>query len=78
MELTDAMHQTDLLFGRRDGVHRVRKHVGKVSVLADRLVDGAIDAARPWGVDASSGLESSPGVKDPARIVAFTEEAKRA
>ena len=41
-------------------------------------VGDAIDAARPWGVDASSGLESSPGVKDPARIVAFTEEAKRA
>lgn len=37
----------------------------------------AIRATRPWGVDASSGLESSPGIKDHARVAAFVEEAKR-
>lgn len=31
----------------------------------------------PFGVDASSRLESSPGVKDPDTIRAFVEEAKR-
>ena len=36
----------------------------------------AIAALRPWGVDASSGLEVAPGVKDPARVAAFVEEAK--
>lgn len=51
-------------------------------VLAGGLMPGnvrdAIDAVHPWGVDASSGLESSPGVKDAGRVVAFIEEAKQA
>ncbi|MEW6757381.1 MAG: phosphoribosylanthranilate isomerase [Acidobacteriota bacterium] len=34
-----------------------------------------IAALRPAGVDAASGLESSPGVKDPGRISAFCAEA---
>lgn len=50
-------------------------------VLAGGLRPGnvaaAIAAHRPWGVDASSGLESSRGVKDPALITAFIEEAKQ-
>lgn len=37
----------------------------------------ALLALRPWGVDASSGLESSPGTKDPALIEAFVERAKQ-
>ena len=37
----------------------------------------AIATLRPWGVDASTGLESAPGVKDTARVAAFVEEAKR-
>jgi len=38
----------------------------------------AIRRLRPWGVDASSRLESSPGTKDPERIRRFVEEAKSA
>ncbi len=37
----------------------------------------AVMALHPWGVDASSGLESSPGTKDPALIEAFVERAKK-
>ncbi len=38
----------------------------------------AIRKVRPWGVDAASGLESSPGRKDPARMRAFVRAAKAA
>ena len=41
-------------------------------------VAAAVARYRPWGVDASSGLESSPGVKDPDRIIAFVRNAKGA
>ncbi|MGZ8649859.1 MAG: phosphoribosylanthranilate isomerase, partial [Solirubrobacteraceae bacterium] len=30
-----------------------------------------IAAVRPWGVDVASGVEQTPGVKDPARLEAF-------
>jgi phosphoribosylanthranilate isomerase len=35
----------------------------------------AIETARPWGVDACSRLETSPGRKDPRRIREFVEAA---
>jgi phosphoribosylanthranilate isomerase len=35
----------------------------------------AIRAASPWGVDACSRLESSPGKKDPERVRAFVRAA---
>lgn len=38
-------------------------------------VAAAIDAAKPWGVDACSRLECAPGKKDPARIKDFVENA---
>jgi phosphoribosylanthranilate isomerase len=33
----------------------------------------AIQSVRPYGVDVSSGVESAPGVKDPARLRSFFE-----
>lgn len=54
---------------------------GRPFVLAGGLgpdnVARAIETVRPFGVDASSRLESQPGVKDLSRIIAFIEEAKK-
>ena len=41
-------------------------------------VAAAIERVRPHGVDASSGLESSPGVKDPGRVRDFVAAAREA
>jgi phosphoribosylanthranilate isomerase len=38
----------------------------------------AIEVAEPWGVDACSGLESSPGHKDPEKVKVFVEVARKA
>ena len=39
--------------------------------LTPESVAEALATVRPWGVDASAGVESSPGVKDPVRMRAF-------
>ncbi len=39
-------------------------------------VAGRIDQVRPWMVDVASGVESSPGRKDPARVAAFVRAAR--
>jgi phosphoribosylanthranilate isomerase len=39
-------------------------------LTAENVADG-IAAVRPWGVDVASGVEASPGIKDPAKLAAF-------
>jgi indole-3-glycerol phosphate synthase / phosphoribosylanthranilate isomerase len=71
----------DLPWQSRDDTHleRARGTEGRV-VLAGGLgpenVREAIDAVRPWAVDASSSLETAPGIKDHDRVRAFVEAAR--
>ena len=39
-------------------------------------VRDAIAATRPYAVDVASGVESSPGIKDPQRLRAFLEATR--
>lgn len=54
-------------------------HEAGMIILAGGLNPGnlreAIAAARPDAVDVSSGVESAPGIKDPARLEAFFKAA---
>jgi indole-3-glycerol phosphate synthase/phosphoribosylanthranilate isomerase len=71
----------DLPWEEEDAEHweRAAATAGRI-VLAGRLgpanVRAAIERVRPWGVDASSSLESAPGVKDHERVRAYVQEAR--
>jgi indole-3-glycerol phosphate synthase/phosphoribosylanthranilate isomerase len=71
----------DLPWEEQDPGHlaRAREAEGRI-MLAGRLgpdtVRAAIDAVRPWAVDAASRLEVEPGIKDPDKVRAFVEAAR--
>ena len=46
--------------------------------LGPDTVAEAVLGVRPAGVDASSGLETAPGVKDPALVTAYVRAARQA
>ena len=57
-------------------------HLRQPLVLAGGLTPGNVAAAittlQPWGLDVASGVEASPGHKDPARLAAFLHNARAA
>lgn len=63
--------------GARFDWSMVPKHTSKPIILAGGLNDinviEAIDSVKPYAVDVSSGVESQPGIKDPAKVMRFVD-----
>ncbi len=57
---------------------RERARIVLAGGLGPDNVAEAIREVRPWAVDASSRLEASPGVKDPALVKRFIEAVREA
>ena len=51
-------------------VARVRATILAGGLNAENIVD-AVETVRPWGVDVSSSLEDSPGVKNAKKVAVF-------
>jgi hypothetical protein len=70
----------DLPWEGEDPDHWQKAGGGDRLMLAGRLgpdnVRAAIEAVRPWAVDAASQLEAAPGIKDHEKVRAFVQEAR--
>lgn len=66
------------LFGKQDEPSGVRQKVIIAGGLDASNVAEAIRITEPWGVDASSRLESSPGIKDHEKVRGFIRAAHAA
>lgn len=73
--------------GRTFDWERVRPWVGVMNSISKLVVAGgltphnvadAMAMLHPWGVDVASGVESSIGKKDPAKVRAFVQAVRRA
>lgn len=75
-------HETGGLGGTGKTLNWSEIKVGQLPlILAGGLspdnINRAVKLVRPWAVDVSSGVESSPAIKDHGAIQKFIQEAKR-
>jgi indole-3-glycerol phosphate synthase/phosphoribosylanthranilate isomerase len=71
----------DLPWGEDDASHwaeaaRAQGRVMLAGKLGPENVRRAIEAVRPWAVDAASSLEREPGIKDHERVRAYVQAAR--
>jgi phosphoribosylanthranilate isomerase len=59
-----------------DTAAQVEERVMLAGGLSAENVREAIERVRPWAVDAASGLEREPGIKDPEKVRAYVEAAR--
>jgi phosphoribosylanthranilate isomerase len=73
--------------GTRFDWHNTRGMVQALSLMVPVIVAGgltatnvgeAIEVLKPWGVDVASGVEGSPGKKDPEKVRAFVQAVRDA
>jgi indole-3-glycerol phosphate synthase/phosphoribosylanthranilate isomerase len=62
--------------GHLERAHAAEGRIVLAGGLSPENVRKAIERVRPWAVDASSSLETEPGVKDHERIRAYVEAAR--
>ncbi|HVJ08841.1 MAG TPA: phosphoribosylanthranilate isomerase [Acidisarcina sp.] len=79
----DAVGGTGVSFDwqeARGSFSRAGKHLRLIAAggLRPENVAEAISTLQPWGVDVASGVEASPGRKDPDRLREFLATARRA
>ena len=60
-----------------DGIPSNRRIILSGGLTAQNVGAG-IATVEPWGVDVSTGVEASPGVKDPRKVRAFVAAAREA